>query len=350
MVSRSWSVIALVVLVVGGCSQVPVRPEKVVQPAQPVRGWEWATTIPEGVPRAESVPASVKAPLLAKLGVNLDGLGVVPASTQGAVLQISKVRGQPVRSFDDLRTAFLRVGPRDKVAVEVTTANQAQDYTALKFNLEPGQLRLLEQSVCADVPAIRLIEEGNPWVLVRDGGVRVKVMARAEQTKGLLQVVLGLTLLSGAPQQLPVEIRASCQGRSLRCLSTSETLDLLYGQTTDRPDQAPDGRCSFAKVSEESQYKLPVNYKRLERQAKGLPPAPAVAALPGMVYPGSPILGDARALSAFLLQRELYQPNGPQKVGWVMFAGEVLKGGGTVQLDLDFGNGVRRLQLIVPNS
>ena len=69
-----------------------------------------------------------------------------------------------------------------------------------------------------------------------------------------------------------------------------------------------------------------------------------------MVYPGSPILGDARALSAFLLQRELYQPNGPQKVGWVMFAGEVLKGGGTVQLDLDFGNGVRRLQLIVPNS
>jgi hypothetical protein len=48
------------------------------------------------------------------------------------------------------------------------------------------------------------------------------------------------------------------------------------------------------------------------------------------------------------MQREILQPNTQQKIGWVMFAGESLKRGGLVQVALDLGMGLKRIEFMLP--
>ena len=77
---------------------------------------------------------------------------------------------------------------------------------------------------------------------------------------------------------------------------------------------------------------------------------PALIAVPGVVYPGPPALGDARALRGFLLQRQLYQPGDPERTGWIMFAGQEFKRGCTIEIDVDLGRGPRRTRFRLPTE
>ena len=64
--------------------------------------------------------------------------------------------------------------------------------------------------------------------------------------------------------------------------------------------------------------------------------------------PGPAVLGDARALTGILLQRQLFRPGDPERTGWIVFAGESLNAGGAIDIDLDLGSGLQRFRFAVP--
>jgi hypothetical protein len=68
----------------------------------------------------------------------------------------------------------------------------------------------------------------------------------------------------------------------------------------------------------------------------------------GTPYPGSPVLGDARALSAFLMQQQLLQPGEPEVSGWLVFSHNSVRQGGKLRLEIDLGKGTKRLEFAVP--
>jgi hypothetical protein len=70
--------------------------------------------------------------------------------------------------------------------------------------------------------------------------------------------------------------------------------------------------------------------------------------IPGQIYPGPALLGDARALTGILLQRELLAASDSEKTGWILFAGESLKRGTQIRVEIDLGNGMRQLELKLP--
>ena len=117
---------------------------------------------------------------------------------------------------------------------------------------------------------------------------------------------------------------------------------VLYGDPTSRRSATGDSCCSFAEVSERDDYLMPTNFKRLhanlydQQRRSVLPPLlPALATLQGVSYPGPAILGDARALTAFLLQRRLYRPGDSELTGWALFSDPVLQHGGLIELLID---------------
>ena len=81
----------------------------------------------------------------------------------------------------------------------------------------------------------------------------------------------------------------------------------------------------------------------------GPPPVPSCISLPGVGCPGSPVLGDARALTSFLLQRRIGRADRLQEeVGWVVFGGAELDEGGELLLEIDLGAGPVRIPFQVP--
>jgi hypothetical protein len=213
----------------------------------------------------------------------------------------------------------------------------------------------LTQTAAGDQPLIRVSDGGNSSLVIREGGIRCKLTARVERERGILHLVVSLGASWGDKQLLPTEIRADCNGRPLRCLSAADALELLYGdagKVTGKP--VNESASSFAQVSEREDYLIPSNYKRLEQEnQQGMDtlrsrPQPALAAVPGVLYPGPAVLGDARALTSFLLQREYYEPGQPERVGWILFAGESLRDGCEVDVDLDLGSGMRRIRFTLP--
>jgi hypothetical protein len=299
------------------------------------------------------VPVNVSGQALADLGLGPAVGTVLQASAggPGPAWRICEVQGSVVESYQDLREAFLHVRPEAKVTLGLERTDAPGGASPVRFVVEAARLRLIEQGVSPEAESIRIVDEGNPCVLLRDGGVRAKVVARAERERGLLQVVLSLSLTSGSERALPRDVRAFCDGTPLRCLTAAETLDRLYaGPRGPTPEGVADAPASFVAVSERSDYKIPTNVKRLEGQLLEVPAGPALAAVVGVAYPGSPVVGDARALAAFLLQREFYRTNAHPKVGWVVFAGESLRRGGRIQLDLDLGNGPKRIKFLMPGA
>jgi hypothetical protein len=134
-------------------------------------------------------------------------------------------------------------------------------------------------------------------------------------------------------------------------LTVADALELLYGDAAKVKEPAVDETsASFAKTSEREDYLIPANYKRLDRQidTELSRPQPALASIPGVRYPGDAMLGDARALTSFLLQREFYEPGQDERVGWVLFAGESLRSAQEIDLDIDLGSGSRRIRFTLP--
>jgi hypothetical protein len=152
---------------------------------------------------------------------------------------------------------------------------------------------------------------------------------------------------------LPVEVRARCDGRDLRCLTVSQALELLYGGAQrDKPAEV--NASSFARVSSRDDYLIPTSYSRLQRQQEEamkkvmVPPMPALASVPGSTYPGPAVLGDARALTAFLMQQQSYELGEPERTGWIIFAGDALCDGGRLELAIDLGDGETELSFMIP--
>jgi hypothetical protein len=178
-------------------------------------------------------------------------------------------------------------------------------------------------------------------------------MARVERQRGLLHLAVAEAVCWGPQATLPREVQASCNGVSLQCLTVAQALDTLYGGKAARPAQADAASCSFAAISEREDYLLPINYKRLQQELDQAQPQsrtiPAFAALPGVAYPGPALLGDARALSGFLLQRQIYTPGQPERIGWLVFAGDVLRNASAVQVVIDLGNGPVQAVFALPH-
>src|SRR5262249_3266735 len=188
----------------------------------------------------------------------------------------------------------------------------------------------LAQATAPEEPLMRVTEDGNQWVLVRQSGVRCKIMSRVERSRGLLQMVVSLGLCWGPEVQLPCEVRVTCDGQPLQCLTAADTLELLYGHESHGESASDPSRGAFSIVSEREDYLMPTNYKRLQeaqaeaRASTPVPSIPALATVAGLAYPGPAILGDARALAAFLLQKQIYQAGEPERINWLMFSGEAL--------------------------
>ncbi len=117
-----------------------------------------------------------------------------------------------------------------------------------------------------------------------------------------------------------------------------------------------DDHYSFASISERESYRIPTNYRRIqtdfdERFHDATPRAlPAFAALPGQPYPGPATLGDARALSGFLLQRQVCEPGAPENIGWLVFQGDSLRAGGEVAIEIDLGDGLQRFRFHITSQ
>lgn len=323
--------------------------------------WDWASGVPTGAPRADLCAASVSPDAVAYFLPELkrDGVQLVSMSGRTAAFHIVNVDGHPIRNCADLNLALVEAIDAEKdIQVDLTVADGRAASTTVAAMVDQPTLLSLTHAVADDQPVMRVAEDGNLWLWIRDGGVRGKLMVRVERERGLLQVVLSVANCWGNQELLPVEVRAACDEEPLRCLSAADTLEVLYGEGIDTEGDAYDeASVSFAEVSEGDDYLIPTNYKRLYEQSvanvgKTAAPVarPALASLPGVAYPGPAILGDARALTGVLLQRQLYEPRDPERSGWILYAGPTLSGGSVVDISLDLGSGPKTYRFQIPAS
>jgi hypothetical protein len=321
--------------------------------------WDWVTGLPNGGARGDALVPTLSGAALTRLLPRWHYPEVQLASaatTAVADYRIAAVNDMPVANCDQLHAATLRaLGKGKNLTVRIAGPGEA-DKAAAAVAVEPAQLLALAHATAPGERLLRVTEDGNPWVLLRQDGLRCKVTARVERQRAILQLALSVGVCDGDAVRLPREVRASCDGTPLECLSVAETLDVLYagGQGTFgtlRPDKT-----SFAVVSERDDYRVPTNYKRLEQMTeKTADPAaktrgPALLSILGMAYPGPGLLGDARALSMFVLQRQTCRAGEPEQGGWIIFSGNALQHGSTIDLDLDLGLGPQRLTFKLPSK
>jgi hypothetical protein len=319
--------------------------------------WDWATGIPDDAPRAELLATDVPNETLASLFPEAPGLGVQLVSTDASAssMRIANVGGREVHNCADLYDATSRNSGNEPVQVDLRAANGRE----IAVRVTPIALQNLASSTVTKYPVLRAADGGSACLVVREAGVCGKVVTRAERSRGLLQIVLSCRALDNREVLLPREVRAACGGQPLQCLTVSETLDVLYGSLPAPKETTAansDPSCfSFSAVSSRADYLIPVNYKRLCDKLEVSNIAitdggtkPAFASIPGASYPGPAILGDARALTGILLQPQVMSAKDEEKTGWIVFAGEPLKRGGVVNIDVDFGTGMRTLRFNVP--
>ena len=356
MSRRLACAVALVLMVAFGCKNTPIAKKTAPPKVDKLPEWDWAGGIPKSIQRADLVAATLDTRSVASLlpSIELPGIQLASASSESPTFQVVRIGEKPIQNCEQLHAAVERANQsKDRVELAILPTGAAAGTEPKAVEVAPATLIAVEQAVAQKHKALRVTEEGNSWILLCDGDCRCEVMARVERSKGLLQVVTSLGVVRGSAKQLPVEVLASCNDKLLRCLTAAEALELLYDPQprallTKSDDPAQAVHYSFAAVSAMDDYAIPTNYKRLEEQTKRATGLPALAVVPGMFYPGSPLLGDARALSGFLQQQHLCVPGEPQKLGWIVFAGESLKQGGTIQLEIDLGSGPKKINLMVP--
>jgi hypothetical protein len=171
-----------------------------------------------------------------------------------------------------------------------------------------------------------------------------------ERNRGIGQVVLTISNTSNSQTVvLPAELTATCDGQPLQILTVDQCLDQLYAKT---PKQSPLNQTSFAIVSDRVDYLIPAKYRALEKEVderKSLQNLqPAFATVNSEVYPGSALLGDARALSQFLLRRERIEPNTGEVNGWLILSSPILRTGDSITLHIDLGYGPREIVVRLP--
>ena len=329
---------------------------KTDQPIQP-RTWDWVTALPVDIKRSQLVDTTIPSDALASLVPAMkSNIAQVSWPSPTSAYRVVNIEGHKVRNCNDLFNAIENVADKqdDQIQVDLVNLSAPEGTPEIAVQLDSSQLVEVTQLIAPDQPAMRITKDGNPWIVFREQGVRCELMARTERTRGLLHVVIALANCGDKPMLLPVEVRATCDDDPLRCCSVAETLDALYGSVEPDITNPQNDECSFVSTSEKEDYRVPVNFRRIqeemaaEHQDSAQKPVPAFASLPGQVYPGTAVLGDARALSGFLMQQQSCLPGDPEHVGWLVFADDSLCNGGAVDISIDSGNGLRTFRFNVP--
>ena len=303
--------------------------------------WDWATLIPKEVPRAERIMVDVDPKtgiaILPELGQSRE-IQLASYDSEAVPSRIVHAAGKPVSSFADLEAVAVRA-KQDNEFVQVTFRMETGTAGPIGkiVDASPENLTALSQVAAPKHRMIRINENGNPWILLRKDGLRIKLMGRAERETGLLQLVFEQSLCWGYETVAIDEVSVTCDGTPMRCLSVAETLQALYGEPAPLDPEPGSDSFSYAAVSERDDYFVPVNYKALfERYSNAVrhstqpTPVPAFACVAGESYPGPAILGDARALAAFLMQRRVLQAGEKPAVHWLVFSSDRLKEGGDI--------------------
>lgn len=303
-------------------------------------GWNWTNALPQDVSRAEIVPTSVPSEVVAVLVPSSDNEIRLASHRPTSPTSVSRVDGRQIANCAQLQSIVERVlesGDSSEVVLE-------QGNTPLTtVSLTAEQLAVLSNRVGESSAALRIDDEEGTWLLIRDQGIRCRVLLKVDRKRGLIQMVMSLGIYYGSQQLLPKEVKLEADGTRMRCLTASETLARLYEEDS-RPDA--DNASSFALVSESDNYLAPTNYRELEELHRGSKEyesqQPALLQLRDKPYPGSALLGDARALSTLMLRQELYSPGESERVGWIMFGSNAAREATSFNLTLDLGSGPKR--------
>lgn len=337
----------------GGGIETAISAEKKTATESGVIGWDWATGIPAGATNGTVISPRLPSPAVALLAPEFSQpeIQLTSAAEESGTVTIASVNGIEVRNYTRLSALLENLARGGEPArVRLDDGREA--------DIEPGHLLRLLHGTAPESEQIRVTEDGNPWVIVRDNGVRCKMFPRVERFRGLMQLVVTLQVLWGEERVLPGNIRVTCDGEPLEILTAAQTLSVLYDDSVS--EKRSDGearRIDYRDVAGLESYVIPTNYKRLaakyeeETRLVFHPPQPALVSVPGLSYPGPAILGDARALGAYLLTPELYVPNAPPRTGWIMFQSDRLKSGGHIRIEIDLDdNGSSVCEFDIPPS
>jgi hypothetical protein len=326
--------------------------------AATVVGWDWSSMVPTAAPAANAFPAVVPRQAVAYYCPSLRGDGILLASTHTweSAFSIVNVGGRHVQNCADLYVAVERaIELSQRPQVDLCCANDPEGSPEVAVHVDRRALIGLTLAAHQNQPVLRIVEDGHFALVIMDGVIRAKLTARLERRRRLLQVVLSMVNLGDREEILPLDLRASCNDQPLRCLSVAETLELLYGSLPK--ESQGEQAYSLAGSSQREDFLIPANYKRLQTQLANEAEkshvrtgGPALASLPGHSYPGPALLGDARALGAFLLQRQTLRPGDPQRTGWVMFAVPASNEARTFDVQLDLGQGIKHYSFLLPHD
>jgi hypothetical protein len=328
-----------------------VHPEKIPE------GWQWVSAIPSGLPRAELIPPALPSDSLSYFAPRLQTpVRRVSTGTATQSYLVERIDDDSVKDLASLTMALEEASTSRAAVVHLREASADSAAPSIPIPMDPRKLLVMAQVSGADHQIVRMTHGGRPSALIRQGPVRCVVTPRLERERGLLQLILTERVCWGERRVLPLEVTVTCDGTPLRCLTMSETLELLYGDFDASLRSGRAEQQSFAAVSEREDYLIPSNYRRLSKrveEARGgsyaKRPQPALIELQEVEYPGPAVLGDARALGAFLLQRQFLQPDDPEDVGWILFAGKALRNASQIEIQIDLGQGAVPLEFVLPD-
>jgi hypothetical protein len=314
--------------------------------------WNWVTSIPAETHRAELQTPLVPLQSVAALYPSFPNSNLQLVSTHHPLsgIRIVNIGGQKVQNCADVYDALERNATQETLQVDLQTSD-GQEVAVIG---QTTDAKLLAYSLAPETPVLRVVDNGNPALVIRDQGINSKLISRVERSRGVLQVVLACQNVTGQELLAPREVIAWCDGQPLQCLTAAETLDRLYRLEPAEPETGETSK-SFRATSSRDDYLIPTNYnslceslasKNVDLRSETLQPAFAVIA--DSAYPGVAVLGDARALMGILWQPQVLPPRDREKTGWIVFAGDELKQGRTLEVHIDFGGGMRVFRSALP--
>jgi hypothetical protein len=361
--------IACVVAVLCGCAstndatqswrQMTSAPEKRREQVAELR--QWTCAIPSNLQRSELVDVELPAPAIEAFVPQAADTSVRRASwAPGSAnpYTIRQIGGVSIRNLSDLEWA-VEEQPDDAQRLRVSLSrNPISADNTVSMDCSLPILRALRQAATPSSRVLRLDQNGQTVAIIREDGIRCKLDVRVERNSGLVQLILELNSYWGNPALSPKDVSVDCQNVPLRCLSVAESLELLYGDQKSILKKPELKAAHFESVAAREDFLVPGNFRRLqaafERQYEpgmALQLQPGLISVAGRPYPGSPVLGDARALTSYSLQSGTVYPGGEPRYGWVMFAGADVKKSSRLDVHVDLtGNKPITLSYAIPAS
>ena len=276
---------------------------------------QWVSAIPSNAVRATLVPTTIEAGTLAAI-TGQSPSPVMQVSTHSSTYVVEAIGEVPVRNLEEVLLCAAD-GSSEAIELEIRSDDTLSQH---RLTIPKSELSAVQQAVGSAANLVRIMRAGRPAAVVRSGSARCVVSPRVDRTTGLVHIALQLSHCGEVNRVLPREIRVSMDGPPLNCLTVAETLELLYGD----PDSVSKSVRTFSEVSEQNDYLLPTNFKRLasefaaRNKSLASRPVPKLVSMVDFEFPGDAILGDARALGMFAMQRARLAA-GEETEGWLMF-------------------------------